>query len=177
MQLTETVMSDIAELTLQWSRKFLYLFPRWEIDELRNEAFLVSIQLLERGRFKKDKGTLPTFLWNALRLDVGHRYKRANAQRYLTCEDGIRRYQQKELSQCNLTEAQQYEYEKKNTVDEAPLSFIDVKVNHNEWSSKRIEGFTARELQREGMSLQEQQIQAQEFRSSYDEQQSKRSEG
>jgi len=176
MELTQDIMADIASLTLRWSRKFSYLFPKWETNELRNEAFLVAVQLLERDRYNPEKGTVSTFLWHALRFDVGHRYKRANAQRYLTCDDGVRRYQQKELTQCNLTKAQQYEYDSKNVIEESPLSFIDVKVNHNSWSSKRIEGHTARDLQRDGMSLQEQKRQAEEFRNNYDKQQSKRCE-
>ena len=176
MKLTETIMDDIAGITLNWSRRFLYLFPRWEVDELRNEAFLVSIRLLERGRYKPELASLSTFLWHALKYDVGHRYKRANAQRYLTCTDGVRRYQQKELSQCNLTKAQQYECDKRNIDDDIPLSFIDVQVDHNEWASGRIQGHTEKDLVRRGMGLQEQRSQAQEFRNNY-EQQGKRSEG
>lgn len=152
-----------------------YLFPLWEEDELRNEAFLVSIRLLERGRYKRELSSLSTFLWHALKFDVGHRYKRANAQRYLTCPDGVRRYQQKELSQCDLTKAQQYEYDEKNTDDDMPLSFIDVQVVHNEWASGRIQGHTEKDLVMRGMSLKEQRRQAQEFKNNY-EQQSKRCE-
>lgn len=173
MKLTQPIMSEIATITLNWSRRFVYQFPRWEVDELRNEAFLVSVQLLERGRYKPELSSLSTFLWHALKYDVGHRYKRANAQRYLTCSDGVRRYQQKELSECNLSKSQQYECEKKSIVEESPLSFIDVKVTHNEWASCRLKGDTEKDLLRRGMSLQEQQRQAEEFRSNY-EQQSKR---
>lgn len=176
MEITEAIMNEVSTITLHWARRFAYLYPRWEVNELHNEAFLISVRLLERDKYKPELSSMSTFLWRALRYDIGHRYKRANAQRYLTCPDGVRRYQQKELSQCNLTKAQQYEYDKKNTDDDTPLSFIEVNVQHNEWASGRIQGHTEEELMRRGMSINEQRSQAQELRYNY-EQQSKRSEG
>lgn len=168
-------MDEVSKITLHWARRFNYKYPRWEVDELHNEAFLISVRLLERDKYKAEISSMATFLWRALAYDIGHRYKKANAQRYLTCPDGVRRYQQKELSQCNLTKAQQYEYDKKNTEDDVPLSFIDVKVEHNEWSSGRIYGHSEQDLLSRGMSIKEQRSQAKEFRENY-EQQSKRSE-
>lgn len=168
-------MSEVATITLNWSRKFQRDFPKWEINELHNEAFLISIQLLERGRYKKEKSGLSTFLWHALRFDVGHRYKRANAQRYLTCSDGVRRYQQKEISASKLTDAQKYEYENKNaTIDEPPIVIIDAKVT-NDWMNARINGVSPKQLQLRGMPYSEQKQQAENLRSIYDKQQSKRS--
>ena len=159
-------LNEVAEITLRWARRMQRFFPNWEVDELRNEAFLISVGLLERGRYDPAKAKLNTFLWHALRLDVRHRYRRCNGERYLYDENGKRKYQRVEVVDDTIVEKAQQPYT-------GELKTIEPKRN-NAWLNARLAGFTARDLQKRGMSYKEQKAAAEEFRH---EQQSKRQTG
>lgn len=163
MNIEHIDLDEVAEITLRWARRMQRFFPNWEVDELRNEAFLISVGLLERGRYKPEKAKLNTFLWHALRLDVRHRYRRCNGERYINDENGVRKYRRVEIVDDTIVENAQQPYD-------GELKTIEPK-NNNSWLSARLAGFTPRELQRRGMSYKEQKKAAEELRS---EQQSKR---
>ena len=55
-------MEQVCEITKRWARHATVLFPRWELAELHNEAFLVAMHLLKSGRYKQSKGALSTFI-------------------------------------------------------------------------------------------------------------------
>jgi len=146
---------EVCELTQRWARQALRLFPRWELNELHNEAFLVAIYLLKAGRYKKEKGALSTFLWHALPMDVRHRYRNANGERYLTDKDGKRKYRQTEFVDDTIIQQVQIE---------CPLKFIEAKPTSTgvdqHWLKARLAGMGALELRRRGMNYQEQRKQA-----------------
>ena len=157
---------QVCELTQRWARQALWMFPRWELPELHNEAFLVAMRLIQSGRYKPQKGALSTFLWHALPMDVRHRYRNANGERYLTDVDGKRRYRQTEFVDDMIVEKAQ---------TQCPMQMLEPKPTttnvNQDWLAARLSGFGALELRRRGMSYQEQRRQAEIL---YDEQQSKR---
>jgi len=160
---------QVCELTQRWARQALRLFPRWELAELHNEAFLVAMYLLQRGRYKPEKGALSTFLWHALPMDVRHKYRNANGERYLTDIDGKRRYRKTEFVTDNMQQI------KDDTIARCPMQMLEPKptttnVDH-QWLEARLSGMGALELRRRGMGYREQRKQAETL---YDEQQSQR---
>lgn len=164
-------MNEIAEISLRWARKSRAQFPRWEVNELHNEAFLISVRLVQSGRYKPDMAKLSTFLWHALPLDVRHRYRNANGERYLTCkEDGKRRYRRTQIDDDGIIERATSTWSGSLTMLEPKLkSLVDT-----EWLEARIAGHTASQLRRRGMSYQEQRSNAERLKH---EQRSKGQEG
>ena len=146
-------MEHIAELTHNWARRSLPSFPRWEFEELHNEAFLIAVHLVRSGRYKPDRAKLSTFLWHALPLDVRHRYRKANGERYIKNEDGVTRYKKTEFVSDELVKKKQ---------ESSCLSFIEPKTTkassniNQEWLIARIEGYKPRELQKRGMTYEQQ---------------------
>ena len=157
----------VCDITQRWARKAARQFPRWELAELHNEAFLVAMNLIQRGRYKPEKGALSTFLWHALPMDVRHRYRNANGERYLTDTDGKRRYRKTEFVDDTITQQAQ---------TECPMQMLEPKLNSNSsvdqfWLEARVSGMGSKELRRRGMSYKEQRKEAEKLN---DEQQSKR---
>tara|TARA_R100001244_G_scaffold73789_1_gene59177 strand:+ start:431 stop:940 length:510 start_codon:yes stop_codon:yes gene_type:complete len=156
----------VCDITQRWARKALRSFPRWELNELHSEAFLVAMNLIQRGRYKPERGALSTFLWHALPMDVRHKYRNANGERYLTDTDGKRRYRQTMFVDDTIASQAQ---------TECPMQMLEPKpttTNVDEhWLQARLSGMGALELRRRGMNYQEQRKQAEKL---YDEQQSKR---
>jgi len=163
-------MKEIEEITLRWARHANRVFPKWEVNELHNEAFIIAMKLIEAGRYKPEKGALSTFLWHALPLDVRHRYRLSHGQRYLTDTDGKRRYRTTEQSESKLSAADKVEFNTQESDWDGRLCVIEVS---SKWVNARSAGFTASDLRRRGMSYAEQRQEAQELRN---EQQIKRSE-
>jgi len=157
---------EVANLTQRWARQATRLFPRWELNELHNEAFLVAVYLLKAGRYKPELGALSTFLWHALPMDVRHRYRNANGERYLTDTDGKRRYRQTMFVDDTIASQAQ---------TECPMQFVEPKPMPSgvdqHWLQARLSGMGKLELRRRGMNYEEQRKQAELL---YDEQQSKR---
>jgi hypothetical protein len=151
-------MEEVADITLRWARSSVQSFPKWEIDELHNEAFIIAMKLLTNDKYDKDKGALSTFLWNALPRDVRHRYRRMNGERYVTSkEDGVRRYRQVEVVDNTPSE--------NAVVNDPCITILDVSNNaRSQWFLARSSGYTASELRRRGMSYKEQRREAEELR-------------
>ena len=156
----------VCELTQRWARQALRSFPRWELAELHSEAFLVAMHLLKAGRYKPSKGALSTFLWHALPMDVRHKYRNANGERYLTDTDGKRKYRKTEVVDDTIIQQAQ---------SECPMQFVEPKSTTTKvdphWLQARLSGMGALELRRRGMGYKEQRKQAEIL---YDEQQGKR---
>ena len=152
---TQFDMDVVAELTQRWARQSLRLFPRWEVDELHNEAFLVALYLLRAGRYKPELGALSTFLWHALPMDVRHRYRNATGERYLTDKDGKRKYRQTEFVDDTIIQQAR---------TECPMQMLEPKPTttsvDQHWLDARLAGMGALELRRRGMSYKEQRKQA-----------------
>lgn len=159
-------MDEIAELTLRWSRHSIRYFSKWEVNELHNEAFIIAMKILDAGRYKPERSSIKTFLWHALPLDVRHRYRRMHGERYLTDEDGVRRYQKVEYTGDTLVN------KRLDSQHDGRLLTLDPTEN-SVWSEARILGFTPKEIARRGITYKEQRALSKEF---VDEQQSKRSE-
>jgi len=149
-------MDNIVELTLRWARHMHKDFDKWEINELHNEAFLIAMKLLKAGRFDPTKASLNTFLWHALPMDVRHRYRRMHGERYITNEEGKRKYKQVEFVDNTHSELLESGYDGR-------LVTIEVKAS-SDWLQARISGYTPRQLQKRGMSYQDQKTAAEEFR-------------
>ena len=164
-------MEHIADLTHNWARSSLCTFPKWEFEELHNEAFLIAVHLVESGRYKPERAKLSTFLWHALPLDVRHRYRKQNGERYLKTTDGKTKYRKTEFVSDELVKKKQ---------ESICLSFIEPKpvddtnnVNQ-EWLIARIEGYRPKELHRRGISYEQQREHARNLK---DEFKPKRQEG
>jgi hypothetical protein len=147
-------MDMISDLTHNWARNALKSFPNWEFEELHNEAFLIAVHLVRSGRYKPERAKLSTFLWYALPLDVRHRYRKANGERYLKTEDGKSKYRKTEFVSDDLVKMKQ---------ESSCVSFIESKQGtigneavNQEWLIARIEGYKPRELQKRGMSYEQQ---------------------
>tara|TARA_Y100000310_G_C20204970_1_gene588659 strand:+ start:29 stop:550 length:522 start_codon:yes stop_codon:yes gene_type:complete len=162
-------VEEVAGLTQRWSRQAQKMFPKWELNELHNEAFLVAIYLLKAGRYKPEKAKLSTFLWHALPMDVRHRYRNANGERYLTDVDGKRKYRKTEFVDDTIISQAQ---------TECPMQILEPKPQQSKvdrhWLEARLAGIGAAELRKRGMNYKEQRRQAELL---YDEQQAKRKEG
>lgn len=171
--MAEHDMSEIADITMRWSRRAIDQYPRWEVDELHNEAFIVAVKLVQAGRYKEEKGKLSTFLWHALPWDVRHAYRKQFGERYLTAEDGKRKYKKMELCDSSVVEHRQ------KPQDDCIMTILEPevisKVNQG-WLSARISGSNARDLRSEGMSYEEQRGYAEELKKAYYEQHTKRQE-
>jgi len=159
MDANEIDKDMLCELTLRWARKALRLFPRWELAELHSEAFIAAMHLLQRDRYKPEKGALSTFLWHALPMDVRHKYRNANGERYLTDVDGKRRYRKTEFVDDTIASQAQ---------TECPMQMLEPKPTttnvNQQWLAARLSGFGAIELRRRGMSYQEQRANAERLR-------------
>ena len=155
---------EVAAITGKWAKYAQNRFPKWELDELHNEAFLIAISLIEKGRYNSKLSALSTFLSYALALDVRHRYRKATGMRCLSDENGKRVYRQVEV-----------QLDKIEIVDEpsdyVPITFVEPQGSPQEWLDSRLQGDKARDLFKRGMSYQEQRRYAEELRS---EQSSKR---
>tara|TARA_R110000822_G_scaffold141614_1_gene279488 strand:- start:368 stop:940 length:573 start_codon:yes stop_codon:yes gene_type:complete len=187
MDANEIDKDMLCELTLRWARYSARMFQRWELAELHSEAFIVAMHLLQRDRYKPEKGSLSTFLWHALPMDVRHRYRNANGERYLTDTDGVRRYKKTEYVTDGVT-IQRVIDDKiaDETPTGIPMQMLEPKTvqrsvgNHSwesksrvdqEWLQARIAGMQKVDLARRGMNYTEQRRQAEIL---HDEQQSKR---
>ena len=154
-------MNEIATITQRWARSVITSFPKWQLDELHNEAFLIAVHLVESGRYKPERSKLSTFLWHALPLDVRHRYRKQNGERYLKTDDGKAKYRKTEVVSSELVQKEQ---------EASPLSFIEPKqkkpmVNVNqEWLIARIQGYKPRELRKRGMTYEQQRGYAKELK-------------
>ena len=153
-------MDEIAVLTRNWSRKSLPMFPKWEFEELHNEAFLIAVHLVQSGRYKPERSKLSTFLWHALPLEVRHRYRKANGERYLKTADGKTKYRKTEFVSNDLVRKKQ---------ESGCLSFVEPKAVHKnyvnqEWLIARIEGYKPRELFERGMTYEQQREYARNLR-------------
>ena len=146
---------QVCDITLRWARHSSRMFPRWELAELHNESFLVAMHLLQADRYKPEKGALSTFLWHALSMDVRHRYRNANGERYLTDKDGKRRYRKTEIVSDLVVRHEQIE--RSMIILEPKLSTSTV---NQDWLEARIAGMGASELRRRGMSYKEQRQEA-----------------
>tara|TARA_R110002110_G_scaffold361563_1_gene571229 strand:- start:934 stop:1440 length:507 start_codon:yes stop_codon:yes gene_type:complete len=160
-------IEQVCEITGKWAKYAQNKFPKWELNELHNESFLIAMALLKKGRYKKELSALQTFLSFALPLDVRHRYRRATGQRCLSDENGKRVYRQVEIQLGTIEIVDE-------PSDYVPMKFIEPTGRQQEWLDSRLEGDKARDLFNRGMSYQEQRIYAEELRN---EQQSKRCEG
>ena len=159
-------MKQVCEITLRWARHATLSFPRWELAELHNEAFLIAMHLLKVGRYKSSKGALSTFMWHALPSDVRHKYRNANGERRLTDAEGKRKYRQAEfVDDTIIQQAQQ----------ECPMQFLEPKPTttkvDQDWLDARLSGIGSVELRGRGMTYQQQRKEAETL---YDEQQSQR---
>lgn len=168
MNITDIDMEELAELTLRWSRHCIKSFPRWELEELHNEAFLVAVKVMKAGRYDKEKASVNTFLWYVLPLDVRHRYRRLNGERYLTNENGFRKYRRVEIVNDKLVKKKLEQVSNY----EGGLITIETETNSNsDWAKARMYGFTKREIAMRGVTYKEQRQFERDF---IDEQQSKR---
>jgi len=176
MDTNEIDKDQLCELTLRWARHSASMFQRWELAELHSEAFIVAMNLLQRGRYKPEKGSLATFLWVALPMDVRHRYRNANGERYLTDVDGVRRYRKSEFvtDEAIIQRIIDDKIANKKQTD-CPMQMLEPKPNNSRvdqgWLQARIAGMQKVELARRGMNYTEQRKQAEIL---YDEQQGKR---
>jgi hypothetical protein len=132
-------MSTIEELTLRWARRELKNFNRWELNELHNEAFLVAVKLISKGRYDPSKASLNTYLWHALPQDVRHRYRRQNGERILTNAEGKKKYTKRERIDNNPGE-------REVSKEEICLTIIEPKCI-NEWLYAKSKGITDTVLQ------------------------------
>lgn len=154
-------MDTIADVTNNWARSALSTFPKWEFEELHNEAFLIAVHLVRSGRYNPDKAKLSTFLWYALPQEVRHRYRRQNGERYLKAENGKYKYRKTEYVSDDLVRFKQ---------ESSCISFVESKNTigteevNQEWLVARIEGYKPRELQKRGMSYDQQRTFAKELR-------------
>ena len=102
---------------------------------------------------------MSTFLWHALPMDVRHKYRNANGERYLTDVDGKRRYRKTEFVDDTIASQAQ---------TECPMQMLEPKPTttnvNQEWLAARLSGFGAIELRRRGMSYQEQRANAERLR-------------
>ena len=176
MDANEIDKDMLCELTLRWARHSARMFQRWELAELHSEAFIVAMHLLQRDRYKPEKGSLSTFLWHALPMDVRHRYRNANGERYLTDTDGKRRYRKTEYVTDGVTIQRVIDDKIANeTPTDIPMQMLEPKPSNSrvdqQWLNARIAGMQKVELARRGMNYTEQRRQAEIL---YDEQQSKR---
>tara|TARA_R100000655_G_scaffold71369_3_gene109775 strand:+ start:7640 stop:8140 length:501 start_codon:yes stop_codon:yes gene_type:complete len=164
-------LDEIAELTKRWSLAFISSFPKWQLDELHNEAFLIAVHLVKSGRYKPERSKLSTFLWHALPLDVRHRYRKQNGERYLKTKDGKAKYRKTEIVSTELVEKKQ---------QSKPQTFVEVKSKNNntkvnqEWLIARIEGYKPRELRKRGISYENQRAFAKELRNELKQKRKKR---
>tara|TARA_R110000737_G_C14353995_1_gene445645 strand:- start:2 stop:469 length:468 start_codon:yes stop_codon:yes gene_type:complete len=152
------------------------MFQRWELAELHSEAFIVAMHLLQRDRYKPEKGSLSTFLWHALPMDVRHKYRNANGERYLTDVDGVRRYRKTEYVTDGVTIQRVIDDKIANEKPtDIPMQMLEPKPSNSrvdqQWLNARIAGMQKVELARRGMNYTEQRRQAEIL---HDEQQSKR---
>ena len=153
-------MDEVSDITLRWARYAQLSYPNWEIDELRNEAFIIAMKLLQAGRYKPDKGALSTFLCNSIPMDVRHRYRRTFGERYITSDDGTtgcgRKYQRVEIVDST--------YAEHAAVFDGNITVLEVSDNEkSEWCKARVAGFKASELRRRGMSYKEQRVEAEKL--------------
>lgn len=153
--------NEIANTALRWARYALPTYPRWELNELHNEAFIASVRLIEKGEYDSTRSKLITFLSHALPFAVRKRYRHMNGERRLVNEEGKQVYQRKEHFRNELLEQ----------TEVRDIIILEVKPN-SDWAKARIAGFTATELRRRGMSFEEQKKAKEEFRN--DQRQSKR---
>ena len=148
-------MEDIGEITLRWAKYAQSQFPKWELNELHNEAFVIAVSLIQKGRYNAEKAGLSTFLSFALPLDVRHRYSRMTGMRCLSNEDGKRVYRQTEVELDKIEEPQQ---------EDIPMQFIETNSSVcDKWLKARLQGYKARELCKRGMTYQEQRNNAEEL--------------
>ena len=176
MDANEIDKDMLCELTLRWARYSARMFQRWELAELHSEAFIVAMHLLQRDRYKPEKGSLSTFLWHAVPMDVRHRYRNANGERYLTDVDGKRRYRKTEYVTDEVTIQRVIDDRIANTTPtDCPMQMLEPKPNNSRvdqhWLKARLAGMQKVDLARRGMNYTEQRRQAEIL---YDEQQSKR---
>ena len=165
---SEWDIEEVAEITARWARAHASDYPLWEIDEIHSEAFVIAADLLNKGRYKKEKAALSTFLWHALPLDIRHRYRRAHGQRYITDTDGKRRYKQVEF--VGTHDADTIESNKRWN---GSIRSIDLDDRDAHWLSARAAGFKASELRRRGMTYNEQRAAAERVKERRDGQQQK----
>ena len=151
-------MQEVAEITRRWARASARNFPRWEVDELHNEAFIIAVALLDAGRYDPERAALSTFLWHALPRDVRHRYRRANGERYVTDEDGKRRYRRVEVTGTEHAEQAESKWD-------GMVHTVGPDLSHgDEWITLRLAGYTASELRARGISYSEQRAGAERLR-------------
>lgn len=155
-------IDQVADITGRWARASAKDFPLWEVNEIHSEAFLIAVSLLDKGRYDSSRAALSTFLWHALPLDVRHRYRRANGQRYVTDSDGKRRYKRVEIIGNPNAEL----IESSDAADEwdGVVKSFDMQSEDSHWLSARLRGYTASELRARGMSYAEQRQSAERFR-------------
>ena len=152
-------MEEVAEITARWSRASAKNFPLWEVNELHSEAFLIAVSLLDKGRYDPSRAALCTFLWHALPMDVRHRYRRANGQRYVTDTDGKRRYKRVEIignPNPDLIES--------NESWDGNIASLDMQDGDKQWAKARLSGYTASQLRARGLSYSEQRECAERFK-------------
>lgn len=161
-------LNEVAEIALRWARHSVQLFPKWEVEEIQSEAFLLAVHYIKSGRYKPELASLSTFLWKALPLDIKHRYRKQQGERRLTNKDGKKRY-----TKIVTLFPENFDVEDKRTVDEEPELTI-IGTTTSEWLNARLAGYTATDLRRRGMNYDKQAEAAKEFR---DEQQRQREKG
>jgi len=157
-------INEIADTALRWATYALPTYPRWELNELHNEAFIASVRLVEKGEYDSAKSKLITFLSHALPFAVRKQYRQMNGERRLVNNEGKQVYQRKEHFNNELLERTE---SKHNT----NMVIIEVKPS-NDWAQARMAGFTATELRKRGMTFEQQKKEAEEFRN--DQRKSKR---
>jgi hypothetical protein len=147
-------VDEIADASLRWSRYVQSDYPKWELNELHNEAFIISVHLVESKRYDATKSKLVTFLSYALPFEVRRRYRKMNGERLLTNKEGKKVYQRKEYVNSEVLELAE---------SDCGMHIIEPKAN-SEWARARIAGFTARELTKRGLSYKKQKEEAKQFR-------------
>ena len=159
-------INEVAEITARWARASAKDFPLWEVDEIHSEAFLIAVSLLQKGRYDPERAALSTFLWHALPMDVRHRYRRANGQRYVTDTDGKRRYKRVEIignPNADLIES--------DKPWDGNLSSVDLCSRDLQWVQARMRGYTASELRARVINYAEQRQSAERFKEHRDSEQ------
>jgi len=151
-------VNEISNAALRWAKhaQHRHGYGKWELDELHNEAFIITAHLVESGRYDPTKAKLITFLSYALPFEVRRKYRRMNGERLLTNKEGKKEYQRKEYVSSDIIESAETNYD-------GTLQTIEPKPN-SEWARARIAGFTARELTKRGLSYKQQKQQAEQFR-------------
>ena len=84
---------DLLRMLGRWCRDKCRSFPRWDYDEILNESYIACLHI--HHRYRKDKGSYLSFLYNSLYCPVSRSYFKAFSITVNGKREGKRVYSQR----------------------------------------------------------------------------------